>query len=419
MVTTIILVLLAVLATASYFLLKQRRRIPNLHLNIEALPDIEQGVRLLAGLTNGTMFPGNRVTVYQNGALFEELKNRIGAAQHSVHFESFVWAAGELEQQFVEGLSERARAGIHVRVLLDSVGAMDGSKMAFSAMREAGVELHFYCRPHWWNLRRFNHRTHRKLLIVDGTFAYTGGHGISDLWTGDAEDDKHYRDTGVCLEGPAAGALQAVFMENWIEETRSIPTGPSCFPEPEPMGDIPIHVVSSATGDAVSSVALLYTLAIASAKREIIIQNPYFSPERNLAHLLCTMVKRGVKVHLMVPGLITDSPVVRKAGMALYRQLLEGGVRIYEYCPTLLHQKIVIIDGIWSHVGSTNFDARALALNEEVGVGILDADIARQLRDAFEEDLKHCEEVHLKNWRKRPLYQKWVSNVFYALRDQI
>jgi cardiolipin synthase len=418
-ITNIVLVILSVLCTTIFFLLKQRRRVPNLHLDIDGLPPIEEGVCLLAGLTNGTVFAGNRATVYQNGRVFEELKSRIKSAQHTVHLESFVWSAGDLEKEFVEVLSERTKAGIQVRVLLDAVGAMDGSEEAFAALKQAGVDLHFYCRPHWWNLRRFNHRTHRKLLIVDGTFAYAGGHGIADLWMGDGEDEKHYRDTGICLEGPAVAALQAVFMENWIEETKSVPTGPACFPKPEPQGDVSVHVVSSATGDAVSSVALLYTLAIASAKREVIIQNPYFAPEVNVAKLLCTMVQRGVSVHLMVPGVITDSPVVRSAGMALYDSMLAAGVRIYEFCPTLLHQKIVIVDGIWSHVGSTNFDARALALNEEVGVGILDATIAKQLRDAYEEDLQRSEEIHLENWRKRRWYQKAYSSAVYLLRDQM
>lgn len=419
MITGTVLVVLSICCTTVFFILKQRRRVPNLHLDIDGLPPIEEGVFLLAGLTNGTVFTGNRVTIYQNGQVFEELKGRIKAAQHTVHLESFVWSAGDLEKEFVEVLSERVKAGVQVRVLLDAVGAMDGSEEAFTALKDAGVKLHLYCRPHWWNLRRFNHRTHRKLLIVDGNFAYTGGHGISDLWTGNAEDEKHYRDTGIGLEGPAVLALQAVFMENWIEETKSVPTGLACFPKLEPQGEVIAHVVSSATGDAVSSVALLYTLAIASAKREVIIQNPYFAPEENVAKLLCTMVQRGVSVHLMVPGLITDSPIVRSAGMALYGSMLEAGVRIYEFCPTLLHQKIVIVDGIWSHVGSTNFDARALALNEEVGVGILDATVAQQLRDAFEEDLQRSEEIHLENWRKRRWYQKVYSSTVYMLRDQI
>lgn len=417
--TTVVAALLSALVTTLGFLLKQRRRVPNLQLDIDSLPGIEQGVALLAGLTNGTVFAGNRATLYQNGRVFEELKKRIQAARHTVHLEAFVWSAGELEREFVAILSERAQAGVQVRVLLDAVGALEGSEAAFAALKRAGVELHFYCRPHWWNLRRFNHRTHRKLLIVDGTYAYTGGHGFSDLWLGDAEDEKHYRDTGVGLEGPAAGALQAVFMENWIEETKSVPTGVVCFPKCETTGDVPVHVVSSATGDAVSSVALLYTLAIASAKREVIIQNPYFAPEENVAKLLCAMVRRGVGVHLMVPGVITDSPIVRSAGMALYDSMLAAGVRIYEFCPTLLHQKIVIVDGIWSHVGSTNFDARALALNEEVGVGILDAAIAHQLRQAFNEDLKRSQEIHLENWRKRTWLQKAFSRLFYLLRDQI
>lgn len=411
--------LFSAIATTVYFLLKQRRRTPALALDIDSLPQAEQGVSLLAGLTNSSVFTGNTAVLYQNGAVFTELKQRIAAAEQTVHLEAFVWAAGELEQQFADVLSARARAGVQVRVLLDAVGAMDGSKAVFQQMTEAGVDLQFYCRSLWWNWRRFNHRTHRKLLVVDGVFAYTGGHGISDLWTGNAEDKKHYRDTGVCIEGPAVAVLQSVFMQNWIEETKSVPTGPGCFPPQVSQGDLAVHVVSSAAGDAVSSVALLYNLAIASADHEVIIQNPYFAPEKSVTELLCKMVKRGVQVHLMVPGKHTDAPVVRYAGMALYARMLKAGVRIYEYCPTLLHQKVVVVDGKWSHVGSTNFDARALALNEEVGVGILDSGIAQQLRAAFREDLKRSEEIHLHNWRKRRWYEKAFSSGAYFIRDQI
>ena len=243
-------------------------------------------------------------------------------------------------------------------------------------LRDAGVELAEYCRPRWWNLRRFNHRTHRKLLIVDGAIGYTFGHGIADQWLGDGEDEDHWRDTAVRLEGPVAGALQSVFMENWIEETHCVPAGDGCYPRLEHKGDVAAHVVSSASEEVGSKVALLYTVAIASARKEVIIQNPYFAPDDGVCELFAKMVKRGVAVHLMVPGRKTDSPFVRIAGSHLYRTLLEAGVRVYEFEPTLPHQKIVIVDRIWSHVGSTNFDARSLALNEEVGVGILDEQIA-------------------------------------------
>lgn len=419
MLTHIAILALGALATAVYFLLTKRRRVLKLDLDIDGLPSVTDGLGSLAGLTKGAVYEGNRVTVYQNGALLEAMQTGIKEAKSTVHLEAFVWATGQVESQWVALLCERARSGLDVRLLLDAVGARTGSDEAFKNLKDAGVNLRFYCRPRWWNLRRFNHRTHRKLLIIDGHLAFTGGHGISDLWTGDAEDAAHYRDTGIAIEGPAAIALQSVFMENWIEETHSVPSGHACFSQTSAPGTTSAHIVSSATGDAISSVALLYTLAIASARDEIIIQNPYFSPERDVAKLLGEMVKRGVKVHLMVPGGRTDSPIVRRAGMALYRGMLEAGVRIYEFCPTLLHQKIVIVDGAWSHVGSTNFDARALALNEEVGVGLLDRTIANQLREAFLQDLARSEKIHLENWRERAWFDRLVDDAVYLLRAQI
>jgi cardiolipin synthase len=208
-------------------------------------------------------------------------------------------------------------------------------------------------------------------------------------------------------------------MENWIEETHCVPAGVGCYPCLEHHGGVQAHVVSSASEEVGSSVALLYTVAIASARTEVIIQNPYFAPDDGFCELLAKMVKRGVAVHLMVPGRKTDSPFVRLAGSYLYRTLLEAGVRVYEFEPTLPHQKIVLVDGVWSHVGSTNFDARSLALYEEVGVGILDRQIATQLKDAFKADLKRSHELQLERWRRRPLFERGCSWLAYQLHSQL
>ena len=210
-----------------------------------------------------------------------------------------------------------------------------------------------------------------------------------------------------------------MFAQNWVEETHCLPTVAECFPVLEPSGAISAHVVSSASADAVSSVAMLYTVAIAMARREVLIQNPYFAPNDGVVELFAMMVRRGVKVHLMLPGKHTDSPFVRRAGCNLYAALLEAGVRLYEFEPTLLHQKIVVVDEIWSHVGSTNFDARSLALNEEVGVGILDAGVAAELKAAFKQDLRHCRELKLEQWRRRPVFDRAYERFAYLLHEQL
>jgi len=402
------------------FMLMYWWRTSYLQLQLDELQQLQEGLQALAGLTGGAVYEGNSVRVLQNGALFPAMEEDIAAARHAVHLETFVWTAGEVERRFVELLCTKARQGVKVRVLIDALGGSSATSARLQELRDAGVELAQYCRPAWWNLRRFNHRTHRKLLICDGAIAYTFGHGIADQWLGDGEDADHWRDTGVRLEGPVACALQSVFMENWIEETRCLPAGVGCYPCLERQdGGVQAHVVSSASEEVGSAVALLYTVAIASAHKEVIIQNPYFAPDDGFCELLAKMVKRGVAVHLMVPGKETDSPFVRLAGSHLYRMLLESGVRVYEFEPTLPHQKIVIVDSVWSHIGSTNFDARSLALNEEVGVGILDARVAGELKDAFNADLKRSSELRLERWRRRPLLERGCSWLAYQVHSQL
>lgn len=417
--TTILLVLFSVVATSAYFLMTKRRRTPNLALNPDELPEVHQSLRFLAGATKSVIHPGNQAEIFQDGALFPAMIKSIEAAQGTVHFESFVWTKGELERQFVDVFYAKAKAGVKVRVLLDAIGAMDADPEQLARLRAGGVDVRQYCRAHWWNLRRFNHRTHRKLLIVDGRVGFVFGHGIADQWLGEGQDQDHWRDTGVRIAGPAVQSFQSVFLENWIEETETVPTEDSCFPEIQEQGSVTAHVVSSATGEALSSVALLYTLAIACARKEIIIQNPYFAPEKAVVTLLGQMVKRGVEVHVMVPGKRTDNPFVRRAGCSLYLPMLQAGVRLYEFNRTLIHQKVVVVDGAWVHVGSTNFDARSLALNEEVGVGLLDSTLARQLKAAFEKDLEGSNEILLEKWLKRRWYTRFIDWFAYLLRDQI
>ena len=419
MLLNISLFLAGALLASAYFLLKNRRNTPYLELDLDALPALEDDLQALAGLTGGAVTTGNACTVLQNGALYPRMEADIAAAKCTVHLETFVWTAGMLEQRFIELLGRKAREGVKVRLLIDAMGASGANEENLKQLADEGVQLSMYCKPKWWNLRRFNHRTHRKLLIVDGEIGYTFGHGIGDQWLGDGEDKEHWRDTAVRVEGPAVQGLQAVFMEYWIEESHCVPAGDGCFPKLEPKGECDAHVVSSASGDAVSSVALLYTVAIASARREVIIQNPYFAPDDGVCELLGMMVKRGVKVHLMVPGEHTDSPFVRRAGCYLYGDLLRAGVRLYEFQPTLIHQKVVIIDDVWSHIGSTNFDARSLSLNEEVGIGLRSRGIAKQLKQAYEADLQRSRELTSVEWERRPWRQRAFDWFAYQVHDQL
>jgi cardiolipin synthase A/B len=406
-------------ATGLYLAFSHRRNTPFLELDLDAMPPIRDAMPLLAGLTGGAVLAGNRVELFQNGAIYDAMARDIEAARHTVHLETFVWTKGELERRFTDLLVRKAQEGVKVRVLIDAMGGSGADGAQLERLRAADVELHVYGRPAWGRLQRFNHRSHRKLLVLDGAVGYAFGHGIADQWLGDGEDENHWRDTGIRVDGPGVTALQSVFMENWIEESHCVPAGDGCFPSLADAGGSALHVVSSASGDAVSKVALLYTVAIACARREVLIQNPYFAPDDGICELFAMMVRRGVDVHLMVPGRHTDSPFVRRAGCRLYAKLLEAGVRLYEFEPTLLHQKIVVVDGAWSHVGSTNFDSRSLALNEEVGVGVLDADLAASLRAAFRTDLLRSREITLEEWMRRPWYSGAIDWAVYQMHDQL
>ncbi len=407
------------MAAAVYFLLARRRRTPAVEIDLDAVPRIEESLPMLSGVTGSAVHCKNKGTIFQNGAIFAAMEADILAARGAVHLETFVWTKGEVERRFVDLLCDKARAGLDVRLIIDFAGGSGADAAQLERMRQAGVHLRLFAPPRWWNLGRINHRTHRKLLIVDGKVGYTFGHGIADQWLGDGEDHSHFRDTGVRLEGTVVHSLQGVFMENWIGESRYVPVGDGCFPELGERGDVDAHVVRSAAGDGVSEVALLYTVAMACARREIIIQNPYFAPEPDVLDLFAKLIKRGVAIHLMVPGKHTDSPFVRRAGCCLYEDMLRSGVRIYEFEPTLLHQKIVIVDGAWSHIGSTNFDSRSLAINEEVGVGLLSKKIAGELKAAFEADLKRCRELTLERWCKRGWTTRTLNWIAYRLHAQL
>jgi cardiolipin synthase len=421
--STLVWVAVAVVVTSLAWLLGvvllRARGTPYLDLDFDAYPPIQDALPMLAGLTESAVYEGNSATVLQNGALFPVLFADVEAARHTVHFETFVWAAGKLETQLVDVLSAKARAGVRVRVLMDSVGSSHANPAEIQRLKDSGAQIANYCKPRWWNWHRFNHRTHRKLVVIDGRIGYAFGHGVQDEWLGNGNSPEQFRDTAVRLEGPVVHGLQAVFAQNWVEETHTLPGADECFPRLERRGDVAAHVVSSAAGDAVSSVAMLYTVAIATARREVLIQNPYFAPGDGVVELFAKMVERGVRVHLMVPGKHTDSPFVRRAGCNLYEAILRAGVRLYEFEPTLLHQKIVVVDDVWSHVGSTNFDARSLALNEEVGVGLLDANIAGELKAAFQQDLRRCRELTLERWQRRPVYDRVYERFAYLLHEQL
>lgn len=397
------------------------KREPDAELRVEDPGELRLLMPSLTGLTQSTLEPGNRVEVLQNGnGFFPLLMRDIAAARQSVHLESFIWYDGTIATQLGQLLAQKARSGVEVRILVDASGGRQLDDELLESLRAAGAKVAHFHPLRISNLGRLNNRDHRKLFVIDGRVGYTGGFGIADEWTGNAEDREHYRDTGLRLTGPIVNRLQGAFAENWIEETGEIPAGDEYFPHLPAAGTTPAHAVYTSPTGSVSSVQILYYLAIKAARREIIIQNPYLLPDRRALEALEEAVDRGVDVRIMVPSdRSTDSPLVQHASHHHFGTLLERGIKIWEYDKTLLHQKVIVVDGLWSCVGSTNFDDRSFQLNDELSVGVIDAGVAASLRAAFAADLRHARQISLDQWENRPLSHKLKDGIAYLGRSQL
>lgn len=401
-------------------LLWSARRERESHVRVPDLADFEQALPSIAGLTGSPILAGNSVQVLQNGdGFFPALFDDIAKARQSIHLETYVWWEGEICDRLARALADKARQGVEVRLTLDAAGSTKGDKDLFKLIAEAGGKIAYYHPFRLQDIGLVNNRTHRKLAIFDGRAAYVFGHGIAQEWTGNAQDEEHWRDTGVRLEGPIVNAVQSVFAENWVEQTTEVLAGERYFPALPSAGSVRAHMTASSPQGGVSQLELLYKLAIATSQKELIVQNPYFIPDGEMVGLLARAVTRGVDVRIMVPGPVTDSSVVRHAGHRHYQELLDKGIHICEYQTTLSHQKVMIVDGIWSHVGSTNFDDRSLDINDEASVGIIDEGVAGQLRAAFEEDLKVCKGLDAAAWGKRSLWHKLIDRGSYLLNEQL
>ena len=418
MAVLISIAITAFLALITFILLK-RRATPNFAISNAGNAEIRDLLPVIAGLTRSVLFRNNDVSVLQDTAIFDAMLADIDAAHESIHFETFVWSDGDLSQKFAERLGAKAAQGVVVRMLIDAVGASASTPARLDGLKKCGVDLAVYRRLRPWNVLKMNHRTHRKLLIVDGAIGYCFGHGIGDEWYRPDSRGYCWRDTGVRMRGPAVHGLQQVFFQNWMETTHCIPMESSVFPAPEETGDVGVHVISSAPGDSFSDVALIFMLVMAAARKEILLQNPYFVPDAGMLACMKEAVARGVTVKLMLPGERTDSEFVASAGRHLYRDLVEAGVDLYEYQPTLCHQKIVVIDECWSLVGSTNMDARSLELNAEVSVGIDSPEVAANLKLAFERDVRYCRRIQAPELAAIAWHQRWFNALAYQFHEQL
>jgi cardiolipin synthase len=389
-------------------------------LNVKNDGDFSALLPSIVGLTQSNLEPGNHVQLLENGDQFFPLLLRdIAAAKESVHVESYVWWKGAICGQIANALASKARQGVEVRLMIDASGGHKMDKDLEKLMVDSGVRFVRFHPLTLANLGRMNNRDHRKEAIIDGRIGYIGGYGYAEQWTGHGQDKDHWRDAGLRVEGPIVGRLQAAFAENWIEETGEIMAGEKYFPHLANAGSIKAHLAYASPTGGVSSVQVLYYLAVKAAHHEIIIQNPYMLPDDESVEAFAEAVKRGVDVRIMVPASTsTDSPVVQHASHHLFGRLLQAGVKIFEYKKTLLHQKVIIVDGVWSCIGSTNFDRRALQLNDEASMGVLDPALAAQLKAVFEEDMRFAEERHFDEWEHRGLWHKAEDGLAYLASSQ-
>jgi cardiolipin synthase len=376
--------------------------------------------RSLGVLLGPPVVAGNRIQALQNGdEIFPAMLDAIRGAKMTVDFETYIYWSGEIGKAFAQALSDRARAGVRVSVLLDWIGSGKIDERLLDEMRVAGVAVHRYNRPLWYNLGRLNNRTHRKLLVVDGRIGFTGGVGIADPWAGDAQDPEHWRDTHFRVEGPVVAQMQGAFLDNWMEVTGTVSHGPDYFPPLAPAGQQQGQVFVSSPGGGSESMQLMYLLSIAAARDTIRLSASYFVPDDVALDTFVAALKRGVRVQMILPGPHIDADIVRRASRARWGRLLQAGAEIYEYQPTMFHCKVMVVDDLWTSVGSTNFDTRSFSVNDEANLNIYDRAFARRQTAIFESDLKHSRRVSLEEWRDRPWTEKLWEHTVALLGSQL
>jgi cardiolipin synthase A/B len=377
-------------------------------------------LRAAESLTGAPVSNGNDAEILVNGdQIFPAYLGKIRDAEETVNLTTYAYWRGDIATEVADMLCEKASGGVECNVILDAVGAAQMDRKLVHKMRDAGVNVCFFRPPKPYAVRRLQYRNHRKLLIVDGTTGFTGGVGIAEEWTGNAEDPDHWRDTHVRVRGPVVRGLQGAFAENWLECTGDVLAGDRYLPYIEELeGGGPMQVMrSSATVGDSNAEALVY-LAVAAAKRSIELTSAYFVPRPAFTEALVEAAERGVHMRILVPGSHIDKQFVRTAGRAAYDQLIDAGIEIYEYCPTMLHAKTLTVDETWSSVGSVNFDNRSFQLHDEVTLCVQSERFAGQLHEVFERDLEDSERIEPDQWRERPITHRGRENVTkYARRE--
>ncbi len=371
-------------------------------------------VRSLQHILPHPILDGNHIEHIEGGeAIYAAKLAAIAAAEHTISFEVFEFFGDKAAAAFAEALAEAAQRGVTVHALLDFVGSMPAEEEHLKRMEEAGVEVIRWREPSWYQLPQFNHRTHRKLLIVDGQIGFTGGANVTDSWLPD-DDEPGYRDHHFRITGPVVGNMQGAFAEVWLEASGELLHGEAYFPELEPQGELRMQMVSSKPREGMHRIRMMFKYAVAAAQERITISSAYFYPDPSFLEALTEAAERGVEVRILLPGDSIDYGFVRQASINRWRPMLEAGVEIYEYQPSMYHAKLISIDDRWASIGSTNIDNRSFRINKEGNVNIYDEDFARYVRGLVEEDLNDAIPFTLARWEERPWHKRlagWVSMI--------
>ncbi|MBS0630303.1 MAG: cardiolipin synthase B [Verrucomicrobia bacterium] len=362
---------------------------------------------------------GNTIETLVNGdRFFPAMLKAIREAKHTITLETYIWAPGRISDEFIAALCERAGAGVKVHVLIDGMGTLKFRGADRARLTAAGVQILTYGREHWYQIKpNLSHRTHRKLLIIDGRIGFAGGMCIDDRWQGNADSPDCWRETQVRVEGPVVLQMQAVFAANWLQTTSSLLLGPEYFPKPERKGDSRAQCIKSGPGEGAEDIRMAYLCAIAAARKSIEIGNAYFVPDDLAIETLIQARNRGVRVRVVVPA-INDSRFGRSVSRSRWGGLLAAGVEFYEYLPAMYHAKTMVVDDVLVTVGSANFDNRSFSINDEDALNILDPAVAKEHLKIFEDDVRHSRPITLEAFSARPWYIRLTDHVCGVFRSQ-
>ncbi len=370
-------------------------------------PGTPEFSRLLEAMTTAPLRLGNRVRVMRNGETLVEMLEAISSATTTIDLSSYIYWPGGTADDFTAALVERAQAGVEVNMIVDAYGSAKLHRGHLDRLKDAGATVNMFRPPRWYTFDKVNNRMHRRLMIVDGTIGFAGGVGIADVWTGDAQDPEHWRETHLRIEGPAVLDIFGAFAENWVEATDEIPGGPH-VPDPHHGFDdgVGLQVTRGTPTGGPTGTTQLFFMAIAGARRRLWLTTAYFAPDPAFEDVLCAAAGRGVDVRVLVNGQEVDKEVARQAGQRSYAALAEAGARVFEYDRTMLHAKVLLVDDEWANVGSSNFDSRSFDHDLEVNVSVTDRGIVSELEADFLDDLASSSEFDLDLWRRRPLRKR-------------